>query len=242
MYYGTGTRALELLFGALLALVLTHPKGFVLRVPNWAWTTAGVVGAVVTLALWTSTTQESSWLYQGGLAGYALMSCLFIVAAVRKGPVRSVLSMRWLCALGAISYGVYLFHWPIYLWLTPRRTGLDPWPLFGLRLAVTLALAIVSARLVEMPIRRRRFPVRVNPLVLSGACRGGDRGVADRRDGRTADRSDQPRQTHARAAAVAREHDDGPARLDQCGRPHHRADGPEGAARGPRGAAGAAVR
>jgi hypothetical protein len=125
---------------------------------------------VVTLALWTNTTQSSSWLYQGGLAGYALMSCLFIVAAVRKGPVRSLLSMRWLCALGAISYGVYLFHWPIYLWLTPRRTGLDPWPLFALRLGVTLVLAIVSARLIEMPIRRRRFPVRVNPLALSGAC------------------------------------------------------------------------
>ena len=50
VYYGTGTRALELLLGALLALVLAHPAGFVLRMPHWAWEIAGFVGAVVTLA------------------------------------------------------------------------------------------------------------------------------------------------------------------------------------------------
>ncbi|HVN51228.1 MAG TPA: acyltransferase family protein [Acidimicrobiales bacterium] len=168
VYYGTGTRALELLLGALLALVLANPKGFVLRVPGWAWGIAGGVGALVTLALWYEARQSASWLYQGGLAGYAAMSCLFIVAAIRRGPIRWLLSMRLLRWLGAISYGVYLFHWPIYLWLTPRRTGLDPWPLFGLRFAVTLAVAVASARLLELPVRRRTFPTRVRPSVLSG--------------------------------------------------------------------------
>ncbi len=52
VYYGTGTRALELLVGALLALALAHPTGFVLRMPHWAWEIAGFVGAGVTLALW----------------------------------------------------------------------------------------------------------------------------------------------------------------------------------------------
>jgi hypothetical protein len=53
-----------------------------------------------------------------------------------------------------ISYGVYLFHWPIFLWLTPDRTGLPAVPLLALRLAVTLTLATASFVLVEQPILR----------------------------------------------------------------------------------------
>ena len=169
VYFGTGTRALELLLGALLALVLAHPAGFVLRIPRWAWEITGFVAAAVVLVLWVCTKQSDSWLYQGGLAGYALMSCLVIVAAIRKGPIRSLLSFSWLRWVGAVSYGAYLFHWPIYLWLTAARTQLSPWPLFGLRVSVTLGAAALSAKFLEMPIRRRRFPVRLRPSLLSGA-------------------------------------------------------------------------
>jgi peptidoglycan/LPS O-acetylase OafA/YrhL len=167
VYYGTTTRAFELLVGALLALLLSHPAGLVLRIPRWAWVIAGAIGAGVTLALWSTASQAAPWLYQGGLAGYALMSALVIVAAIRRGPIRAVLAfapMRW---LGAVSYGAYLYHWPIYLWLTPARTHLSIWPLFGLRLAVTLAVAAVSARLLEKPIRLRLRPAHVRPAMVS---------------------------------------------------------------------------
>jgi peptidoglycan/LPS O-acetylase OafA/YrhL len=170
VYYGTETRALELLLGALLALALAHPTGYALRMPRWAWEIAGFIAAGVTVTLWVEARLTASWLYQGGLAGYALMSCLLIVAAVRRGPIRAALSFAPLRWLGAVSYGAYLFHWPIYLWLTSRRTGLDPWPLFGLRVGVTLAVAVASARLLERPIRQRRFPVRVRPSMLSAAA------------------------------------------------------------------------
>ena len=85
VYHGTTTRAFELLVGALLALVLSQPAGVVMRIPRWAWMVAGTFAAIVTLALWTSATESSPWLYQGGLAGYALMSALVIVAAIRVG-------------------------------------------------------------------------------------------------------------------------------------------------------------
>ena len=77
-----------------------------------------------------------------------------------------VLGGRPLVALGVISYGVYLFHWPVFLWLDEARTGLGLWPLFGLRLAVTLALAVASFRLLEQPIRRRTVTYRGRSLLV----------------------------------------------------------------------------
>ena len=65
-----------------------------------------------------------------------------------------MLSLAPLVALGRISYGVYLLHWPIFLWLNPTRVRWAQWPLFGLRVAVTLvAAAMVMFRLLETPIR-----------------------------------------------------------------------------------------
>ena len=56
-----------------------------------------------------------------------------------------------------ISYGLYLWHWPIDVWLTDARTGVAGNVLNGLRLAVTFAFAIASFYLVERPIRQGRF-------------------------------------------------------------------------------------
>ena len=80
---------------------------------------------------------------------------------------RRALSTRPLVVLGAISYGVYLFHWPVYVVLDEERTNLPSVPLFVLRIAVTLALAVVSFRHLESPVRRAR-PRRL--LVPSGAA------------------------------------------------------------------------
>ena len=77
------------------------------------------------------------------------------------GPVRAMFSWSALRALGLISYGVYLFHWPVFLVLSPQRTGLGQVPLFALQVAVTLVIALLSYVFIERPIRERRGAVLV---------------------------------------------------------------------------------
>ena len=98
---------------------------------------AGVVGA------WLFLDGRTSFLYHGGFLGFAVL-CAIVIAALSHpdpGPLGRALSWRPLAWVGLISYGLYLFHWPVYLWLTPQSTGLgDGLGLVGVRLALTFAL------------------------------------------------------------------------------------------------------
>jgi hypothetical protein len=59
--------------------------------------------------------------------------------------------------VGRISYGLYIWHWPLFIWLDHARTGLSGYELFGLRVVVTFAVAVVSFHLIERPIRMGTF-------------------------------------------------------------------------------------
>jgi len=157
LYYATDARAAELLVGALLALV-QHARGA--RADNEAAravTVAGPVAALLILLAWVFASVGDAWLYRGGFAAYALLSALVVAAATQPaGVVRRALGVGWLRWIGTVSYGAYLFHWPVFLFLTSARTGLGEPALLVLRLAVTFALAALSYRLVETPVRRAR--------------------------------------------------------------------------------------
>jgi hypothetical protein len=116
------------------------------------------VALVVMAVCWVTVGQGSDWLYRGGFGAYALLSTAVVAASVAPGPVRRIASMAPLRAIGLISYGVYLYHWPLFLWLSPSRTGLSRWPLFGLRLLLTFAAAITSYFLIEQPVRKGHLP------------------------------------------------------------------------------------
>jgi peptidoglycan/LPS O-acetylase OafA/YrhL len=166
IYFGSDTRAFELLAGVLLAIVL----GFELpeRAKGWVWRHAlaiVVLAGVIATYLFAATTH--AWLYRGGFWLVALGSVALIVSALDDGPVARLLSWAPLTALGLISYGVYVYHWPLFLWLDEERTGLSGAPLVVVRLAATLALAILSYRLLEQPIRQRRWSWR--PVAIGAA-------------------------------------------------------------------------
>jgi hypothetical protein len=96
----------------------------------------------------------------------ALLVAVVIASVIAEtpGPLGRVLSLRPVRWIGLISYGLYLWHWPVYIALSSRRTGLDGPALLAVRLACTVAIATASYYLVELPIRRgglRGWRVRV---------------------------------------------------------------------------------
>ena len=164
VYYGTDTRAAELLLGVLLAIWWSGRARRGPRRLNSDRTdrsvladAAGLAGLIVMFAAWYRVSETSLWLAKGGFPLYAAGTTAIIYAGTRNGLVTAILSNRLLRRAGLISYGLYLYHWPVFLVLDEARTGLGPWPLFALRMAVTIGIALASYRLLEMPVRRGRM-------------------------------------------------------------------------------------
>ena len=81
---------------------------------------------------------------------------LSAVAAPRS-VVPRVLSVAPIRYVGRISYGLYIWHWPLFLWLNHARTGLEGYELFAVRVLVTFGVSVVSFHLIERPIRMGTF-------------------------------------------------------------------------------------
>jgi peptidoglycan/LPS O-acetylase OafA/YrhL len=171
VYYGTDSRAFVILIGAALA-VLTFGVPAVPRARRGAVVVIGTGGAIALVVAMASLTVESSWLYEGGYGLVAIAMALVLLAAAQPGfnPLARLLSLRALVGLGLISYGVYLWHWPVSLWITEGRTGIgEPW-LFLVRSVVTLAVSLASYALLEQPIRtgKLRFGFRPGTVAAAG--------------------------------------------------------------------------
>jgi len=175
VYYGTDTRAQSLLVGATLAMLLFHLGPIRNLLAARLLQVAAPICAVALGYFWSVTSEESTVLFRGGFLLLALGVAVIITAAVqpKAGPLARVLSLPPLRRLGLISYGVYLWHWPVYMMLTADRTGYDSYALFGLRVLATLAVSTVSYHLVEMPVRRgifRRWRVSWTFAPAGAAC------------------------------------------------------------------------
>jgi peptidoglycan/LPS O-acetylase OafA/YrhL len=156
VYTGTDTRAFSLLLGALVA---TGPVRAALArtAVRWAGAAAALLmgGIAILWALADGTT--SPWLFTGGLFAHSVAAALLIglcAQAPRTGVAAALAwpPLRW---FGLISYSLYLWHWPVFVLISPERTGLDGLPRTVAVLAVSLGLATLSKYLVEDPIRFR---------------------------------------------------------------------------------------
>jgi peptidoglycan/LPS O-acetylase OafA/YrhL len=156
VYYGTDTRALELLIGAALAMVWPSHRLRANIAPQARWVIdgAGAVGLlVIGLMLW-SVSELTPFLYRGGFALLAVGSALAVAAlahpASRLGPIVGCRPMRW---IGQRSYGIYLWTLPIVVLTSPQGAHGPNVLRAVLQVAAIMAVAELSWRYVEDPIR-----------------------------------------------------------------------------------------
>lgn len=173
-YYGTDTRGASLLVGAAVAVVLSQDD-LVTTVGRSAWLRRALGGLALVASgavawAWTGFTGDDTALYQGAVAVFAVAVAVVLaqVALVPGGVTARLLSLHPLPFLGRISYGMYLWHWPIFLALTSVRSGLHGWPLFVARCCATVAIAVSSYVLLERPIRSGAW-LRRPSLALASA-------------------------------------------------------------------------
>jgi len=159
LYYGTDTRAQDILTGAALGIVLFKRSPATSSRGRVGFSLLALAGAAVFVLEWVRINGSADLTYRGGFLVADVMVALVIlgVTMAPAGLPARVLSFRPLTFIGQISYGLYLWHWPIFLVLNNARTGLEDWPLFLLRVAVTFVVAVLSWYLVETPVRQMTF-------------------------------------------------------------------------------------
>ncbi len=157
VYFGADTHASSVLLGAALATgwqVLRFRRDVVPGARRVLGVGGGIALALTTWLMLT-VSQYTEWLYRGGflLVGGVFVALVAVSThpASPVGPLLDVAPMRW---VGERSYGIYLWHWPIFL---VTRPGIDmPWegPLVDVvRVALVLGVAELSYRYVETPVR-----------------------------------------------------------------------------------------
>lgn len=192
VYFGTFTHVFGLMLGAALAfLAPLYGRGL----PRWS--RLGPVGvnvvAIGALALvgvgFALLGDQLTVTYRGGMLLVAVMTTVGIATlGDRRSLITRLLSTRPLRWIGRLSYGIYLWHWPVTAIVATRLGGVDePWAMpleAALVVVISLGAAAASSRWIERPIMRlgflgaarafsrrlltRRFPMRATQLAVGG--------------------------------------------------------------------------
>ncbi len=150
LYFGTDTRAVGLAVGCVAGCVIAGGADTGRRRIGPAATVAAAAG-LVTLTIMVLTVDGSEvWLYGPGFALAAVASLALVNAASGAGVFQRLLAIGPLAAMGRVSYGVYLWHWPVIVVLDSERTGWSGLPLGILWVVVTAILVALSWYLIEL--------------------------------------------------------------------------------------------
>jgi len=186
VYFGTDTHAFGLLAGVILALMVTTASPT--ATDSWpllappsrvgagrarvsgalAWTlgTLAFIGLIAMLFLLPDTSPVT---YRGGLVGASLLTVAVIATVLREtGPVALLLSVPPLRYFGERSFSLYLWHWPVVVflrdWLQGPGSHTEDWVVGVIALAISLALSEASYRWIENPLRRQGYRTVVQAM------------------------------------------------------------------------------
>ena len=175
-YFSTFTRAWQLLAGGLVALLVLAPAISGRALPTWLRPAAAVVAPVAVIAIVFS---ASSFFPGATLFGQratlasstiATIATAVLVAAVWWLP--GLAGTRWLATspmqwIGRMSYGIYLWHWPIII--VGGLAGLASlhWSVnTAIVVVAATALAAVTYAFIEQPVRRIDLRARSRAVIV----------------------------------------------------------------------------
>jgi peptidoglycan/LPS O-acetylase OafA/YrhL len=156
MYFSTQMRADSLLAGCLLALLLT--QGVIRGRSATFLRRLSPPAALVVACLLVVAYQKALWLYRGGLTVFALATAVALYGVLECGLLGRLLEARPMIWIGRRSYGLYLWHWPIFIALLDHFGRAKIASSAGL--VLTFIVAWASYRWLETPflrLKRKRF-------------------------------------------------------------------------------------
>jgi len=181
IYYGTDTRAVGLLVGVVGAILLSPARltPIASRLGRVLLDVVGLLALAGVLWCMVRIDEFNAPLYQGGFLKLSVATIVLIVVVAHPSSLAGR-AFGWsvLVWIGARSYGIYLWHWPVLMLTRPGQdVGMSGAPLLTIQFALAVGIAALSYRYVEMPIRRngmaglraalslRRARVRERPWV-----------------------------------------------------------------------------
>ena len=199
-YYATDTRASGFLVGAALAWVWRPPAWSrpLPRAARWGIDAAGIVAVVTLVVGFVAVSEFDAGLYlRGGFLWVGMLAAVLIVAATRsRGVLAALLSRPLVVAVGRRSYGLYLYHWPVFV--LGRELPLPPWTINAVGCARDRGRRGGVLPVDRDPRAARRVGSADGQAAAAPACgrrrvRRGDGGRARHRR-----RADRPRQRRRR--------------------------------------------
>ncbi len=161
VYFGTDTHSIGLFLGSALA-VSWQPQNLTKEISQRAQDFVdliGVVGLLGLLSTFLFINESDPTLYRIAFPLSALFGCATLISVVHPASrFAPILSTRPLIWIGERSYGIYLWHWIVFQLTRPSIDLVgDDWALYALRVLIVFALADISLRYIEIPVRRGYF-------------------------------------------------------------------------------------
>lgn len=163
VYNATFTRLFDLALGAALAwvVVANHREPLTRRAANLVGSASLVALAAFMVFAGGDDGVPWNFMFRGGFLLCALFAVMVLAAVRVDGSwLARLFSWRPLRAVGQVSYGIYLWHWPVIVLVTPSLAHVGGKKLLLLRLALITVLTLASYFFVEQPIRQRRWRAR----------------------------------------------------------------------------------
>lgn len=161
VYFGTDTHSIGLFLGSALA-VSWKPQNLTREITKRAQDfidLIGVIGLLGLLSTFLFIRESDPTLYRIAFPLSAIFACATLASVVhpasRFAPILSTKPLLW---IGERSYGIYIWHWIVFQLTRPSLDLVgDDWALYALRVLIVFALADISLRYIEIPVRRGYF-------------------------------------------------------------------------------------